>query len=142
MAIKKRILAIATCALSGCVSQSSGAATYNNRSDATIHLTTVRDHALSLYFTVELNPDCTRRGTPLIQLLEAPLNGSVTVTNARDYPYFRPPNERVACNKKKYDGKRLTYHPKPGFTGTDNVLIDEIASSGSVKNIRYVITVR
>jgi len=142
MAIKKLFLAVATSALIGCVSLSSGAATYNNRSDTIVHMTTIRDHLLSLYFTIELNPDCTRRGTPVIHLLEAPANGSVTVTNARDYPNLRPPNERVACNKKKYDGKRLIYHPNPGFVGTDNVLIDEIASSGSVKNIRYVITVR
>lgn len=142
MTVRKLAILSALFTMGGCVSSNYGPVAYANNSDFTIKTTAVRGYPLTLYFTVEVNPDCTRRGEPVIQILEAPVNGSVTVAKARDYPNFRPPNERTACNKFKYNGKRLIYHPHPDFVGTDNVLIDEIASGGSVKHIRYVITVR
>lgn len=142
MAIKRVAIALASFALSGCVSQNLGPMTYNSRADSIIQLTALSGRPLSLYFTVELNPDCTWRSDPVIQVLEAPANGSATVTNARDYPNYRRPSDRVACNRTKHDGKRLTYQPNPGFVGIDNVLIDSISSNGFVRHIRYVITVR
>lgn len=113
-----------------------------NTFDSVVGKTVLRDRPQSLYFAYDLNPDCTSRGEPVIQILDAPKNGTATVANARDYTNFTPPNERVVCNKVKREGKRLTYRPNPGFVGSDSMVIDAIFPSGTVRHRRYVITVR
>lgn len=85
---------------------------------------------------------CHSQGRMTINVIEQPQGGSILVDNVRGYPNFAAFNTRSRCNTLKLPQTRVQYQSAPGYTGTDETVIEFIGPLGRVFRRRYVISVR
>lgn len=91
---------------------------------------------------VEVNPDCSNAGTPVLKVEIQPTHGTVEFAPTSDYPYFPPTNVRSRCNDRKVDGLAGFYTSAAGYHGPDQFTVSRISpSAGSRLVLSYVVTV-
>jgi hypothetical protein len=89
-----------------------------------------------------VNTDCTSGPLPDLRISTPPQNGSLRQEEIT-MPIERPKdNNRASCNGKPVKAAAVFYKSKPGFTGSDNVVIDVDFKTGVVRRFNYKITVR
>lgn len=129
-------------AFSGCVSREQQVVTDRGLRLIESERTAVEGQTIKLNFVVGLNPDCTVRDEPIVQIIEMPTNGVATVTKARDYTGFPPESPFAVCNKTKVSGIKLEYQSNSGFKGSDSVTVESISSTGRTTRVHYAVAVR
>jgi hypothetical protein len=102
----------------------------------------VSGRPLKLDFAASTNPDCSSVGRPTVRASRAPEHGRVTVTQSTDFPRFPPSNIRSQCNGRRVAGAAINYVSQRGFIGTDNVEVEIIFASGSLRHESFTINVR
>lgn len=98
--------------------------------------------SIRLDFATSLNADCTPTGEVTARLVSGPSNGTVQIDKTMANPTYLQSNQRYVCNTRKVPGTRVTYTPKPGFTGTDNVAVEMFFPSGVNRTNSYTIIVK
>jgi hypothetical protein len=102
----------------------------------------VSGRPLKLDFATSINPDCSSIGRATIRVSRAPEQGRVTVTQSTDFPRFPPSNIRSQCNGRRVAVAAINYVSQRGFIGTDNVEVEIIFASGSLRHENFTINVR
>ena len=100
------------------------------------------EHKLRVDFFYAINPDCSLIGLADVRVLEQPHDGDVVVENGTGFPNFPRENQRYECNKLKSEGVSVLYEPRPGFKGSDSVMLDIIFPRGQEIKRRYSIEVK
>ena len=85
------------------------------------------------------NPDCTATGKTFVRVSRNPSHGVVTVREGLVFSNFSAHPE---CNSHKMEGVAVEYTPNRGFTGTDEVELDDISQTGIEIFVTYAITVK
>jgi hypothetical protein len=99
-------------------------------------------NTLKLTFFCNITPDCTAAGTPAVRITRPPEHGRVSVLQTRDFCYFRRPNPRAACNRRRVAGVAVHYTAPRGYTGYDSIGVEVISASGVMRTGTYSIQVR
>lgn len=104
--------------------------------------TILQNTPIQLNFATELNPDCSSRGYPIVNVVTEPRNGALRISRTHDYTNFLTLTSQAECNKKRNPGVEVKYIPQADFVGSDSTLIETIYPNGNVVRIRYNIVVR
>jgi hypothetical protein len=104
--------------------------------------TVVNGQTIQLQFFASVNPDCSARGTPTINVTQQPQHGRVSVVRIRDFTYFQPSNVRSVCNQRRVAGVGIRYTAQRGYTGSDTVGAEVIYPSGAYRRGAFNIYVR
>jgi hypothetical protein len=128
-------LVFLTLALAGC-QQTAGSGTFNS------NVATTESKPIKLNFLTAVNPDCTPRGEIVSRVVVQPINGSVKISQSSDYPTFSSSNQRYHCNSRPVKGVVVVYTPKPGFIGSDRVVVETFFPSGNVSRVAHNVSVR
>ncbi len=92
--------------------------------------------ATRLLIAPNLKKDCSNGPMPEFKITTAPKNGSVI---SRSGKLKTPASYR--CPNKEAEAQALYYESKPGFTGTDEVLVEIKTSEGTIERQDIRITV-
>ena len=103
---------------------------------------TTGGHKVKLFFTASVNPDCTNAGTSTVRITKAPEHGRVSVTQTREFGFFRESNPRSACNRRRVSGVGIYYTAQRGYSGYDTVAFEVYYHNGSRRSATANIQVR
>jgi len=95
-----------------------------------------------IYWSNNINPDCTPLGKVVVRIIKKPLNGNIEILDGEGYTSFKSDNQRFKCNEKPLPGKAIFYEPKPGFVGADQAELEYFLSNGVTRKLRMKITVK
>jgi Domain of Unknown Function with PDB structure (DUF3857)/Transglutaminase-like superfamily len=104
--------------------------------------TAVQDQRLRMATLFDLNPDCSVIGIPTVRILEPPKSGTVSVEKGNGFPSFPENSSRAKCNANSVDGEFVFYMPKPGYVGSDSVMVEVIYPDGTAGTRHYAIEVK
>jgi hypothetical protein len=104
--------------------------------------TAVQDQRLRMATLFDLNPDCSVIGIPTVRILEPPKSGTVSVEKGNGFPSFPENSSRAKCNAGSVDGEFVFYMPKPGYVGSDSVMVEVIYPDGTAATRHYAIEVK
>jgi hypothetical protein len=93
-----------------------------------------RDIRIAVFASIR--PDCTAGQLPTVRLSQAPVNGKVTVKQAR----MRTTNFKQ-CLAVEVPAFVAFYRSAPDFSGQDSVLIEVITAGGKTQLQRFTITI-
>ena len=98
--------------------------------------TTAPGKAVRLLIAPNLKKDCSNGPMPEIKVASAPKNGSIITKTGK----LKTPSG-YRCPNKEAEAQAVFYQSKPGFSGTDQVLVEIKTSEGSVQRQDIRITV-
>lgn len=111
-------------------------------SSAHAQRTVVNGKTIQLYFFASINPDCSSRGMPTINVTQQPQHGRVRVTRGNDFVTFPESNVRSVCNRRRVSGVGLHYTAQRGYVGPDSVGAEIISPSGGYRRGTFNVNVR
>lgn len=91
---------------------------------------------------IQLTPACETLGYAAVRITQPPTNGQISIEQGEDYPSYNKDNVRYPCDSKKVPAMLLFYTSKPGFTGTDSVVVDAIFADGGLIHREFTISVK
>ena len=104
--------------------------------------TVVNGKTSQLYFFASINPDCSARGYPTVNITQQPQHGRVKIARGQDFVTFPESNVRSACNRRRVGGVGLHYTAQRGYTGPDSIGAEVVYSSGRYRRGTFNIYVR
>ena len=104
--------------------------------------TVVNGQTAQLMFFASVNPDCSQRGTPVVNVTQQPQHGRIKVMRGRDFVYFRELNIRSVCNRRRVAGVGIHYTAQRGYVGSDYVGAEVVYPNGVYRRGTFNIYVR
>ena len=97
---------------------------------------------LRLNFFSSLNADCSSLGPIPVRVIQPPVNGTVSVVQAQDYPRYNSANQRYHCNARRVTGTRVVYTPRAGFVGQETIVVEGFYPSGTADRLTHTVNIR
>ena len=97
---------------------------------------------MKVLFTDTVNPDCSSRGLPQVNLIEAPQAGQVSLKNALDFPSLPQTDPSFHCDQQRVSGVQVFHQSRVGYVGADAFMIELVFPSGDSSRITYAMDVR
>jgi dienelactone hydrolase len=95
-----------------------------------------------LNFAYNLNPDCSTKDLPKIQLTQQPTHGTAKIEQRSDFPRFPATSPYAVCNDRQVPGMSVEYTPQTGFAGVDALAFEETTPPNHDTVFRLAITVK
>ena len=89
----------------------------------------------------ELNPDCSPRELPRVDVTAPPAHGTAIAVPRAAHPAFPANSPFAACNGAPAQATGLTYTAAVGYSGSDTLDIVEITATGRRQTIHISLTV-
>ncbi|MGV3634705.1 MAG: hypothetical protein ACO1NY_10195 [Pseudorhodoplanes sp.] len=105
-------------------------------------VTVLQDKRTRVFWSTNINPDCSPLGETVVRINKPAKNGKVEVEDGEGHTSFKPDVQRYKCNEKLLPGKSVFYTPAPGFTGTDQAELEYFMGTGDARKLRLKITVK
>lgn len=105
-------------------------------------VTILQDRRTQVYWSTNINPDCSPLGEIVVRVNRPAKNGKVEVEDGEGHTSFKPDVQRYKCNERKLPGKSIFYTPAPGFAGTDQAELEYFLGTGMTRKLRLKITVK
>jgi len=112
------------------------------RAPAVNNKTVAAGTSVVLMNAIEVNPDCSLIGLPVLRVVQAPTHGTVSISEQYGFPSYPRDNVRSACNTVRVPSNVAQYTPTPGFVGSDFVAMESISAMGSDMQAKFAITVK
>jgi hypothetical protein len=103
--------------------------------------TVVSGTRFKVAFETVINPDCSVAGDTVIRVVKAPVHGTATTENIKDFTAYPSTNQRYRCNEKESRGVALFYKSNAHYVGPDSISFQVIFPNGMQRESTFDINV-